>query len=431
MNPMEYFKRASESRNKLKEEQARAFIEDSAPSITSILPILTPAQQKAMDDQNLLLIYIAQKLGINPYAVSRDKNGHPLILELKNYDGGNYPELYCYTLGLNKETNNFMAYCVGKNTFRFTTNYGYVWPTDPYQRNNNLHINILSIHPAFDGQGIGRVLLQATENLAVANGIKSMSLKQEICYVPNSAKLSKINRVEILAKDMDKYFEEYYFDKNMYFYYSNGFEKDTSKDYYIEVTDGLVPLKKDRLQKITLNYGFAKPLVKVDRTLPMFALQSSLYSSTETAREYCYNNRFPTFLNNVSAEQFSPIVLKPKDSYTEFLHAFTTTRKGISVFEPTSEHKRTTAKQIASGNFDSYGYKYDNICSSLEFIQDTMEKYAELTNYVANPKQRKILPIQELLRLLFIHQEPFFKSQTELAHKQAMQRPDEDTEPES
>ena len=416
MNPMEYFKKASEQRNKLNEEQTLSFVENSAPSNESLLPVLTKEQQKAMDDQNQLLLYIARKMGIKPYAVSRDKSGHALILEIKNLDGGNYPEVYCYALGLNTKTNKMMPYCVGKNTFKFTHSYGYILSGITCLKNDNLHINVLSTHPAFDGHGIGRVLLQATENIAVANNLKSMSLKQEICYVPNASKVSNLSKVELLSKNMDEYFKEFYFDKNMYFYYSNGFEEDYSQDYFIEVTDGLVPLKKDRLQKVALSYGLAKPLTKVDRNSPMFALKSTGYDTpTETAREYCYNNRFPTFLNDSSAEDFSPLTLKPNDSYTKYLYSFLATHRGKPVFTPTSEDKRTSARQIASGNFDTYGYRFNTVCSNPEYIQRIVENYEQLMEVQKHGQsERKVLPLEEMLERLYPAQAQFFKNQTSI-----------------
>lgn len=404
MNPMEYFKKASEARRTLTQETT-AFIEDTAPSQEDIMPILTPEQKRAMDDQNLILKYVAKKIGIKPYAVSRDKSGHALIIEVKNLDGGNYPEIYCYALGLNLETNNICAYCVAKNTFKFTNSYGYIWPQPSTGRNTNLHINILSTHPAFDGHGIGRIMLQATENIAVTNKLKTMSLKQEICYAPNSTKIADIKKTQLLAYDLNAYFKEFYFDKNMYFYYSQGFTQDESKDYYIEVTDGLVPLKKDRLQKVCLKYGLSQPLVKVDRSSPIFALKETKESPTDTAKEYCYNNRFPNFLNDFSSTKFSPIILKPNDDYTKFLYAFISTNRGNQIFVPTSENKITSARKIAEGNFELDGYKYHTICSLPEFIQATVENYKVKTEHPSiNGNPKAVMPLQDFLDALYLKQ---------------------------
>ena len=400
MNPMEYFKMASQNRNKTNEELRNSFIEDTAPSSEDLLPILSPKQKKAADNQNLLIQYISKKLGINPYAVSRDKRGHAIVLELKYLDNSNYPELYCYAIGLNTETQKVTALCVGKNTFRFTRSYGYIWPSDQTPPADNLHINVLSTHPGFDGMGIGRILMQATENLAISNKLKTMSLKQEVCYVPNSQKLAQINRVAEILKDKDSYFQQLYFDKNMYFYYTNGFTLDTSKDYYIEVVTGLNPLKKDRLRKVVLDYGLAKPLVKVSKTDPMFALKNTEGTPTDTAREYCYNNRFPTFLNNIDAENFSPIVLKPNNDYTRFLYAFITTRKHKEVFTPTTAHKRNYARNLSSGNYECFSYKFNNTCSSPEFIQSTMESYEEATDTINNSAAKPFIGLNEMLCIL-------------------------------
>lgn len=401
MNPMEFFKKASDQRKQINEERLSGFMEDTAPSAEDILPILSPKQKKAMDDQNLLLSYVAKKLGINPYAISRDKNGHALILELKYLDNSNYPELYCYALGLNTETNKVAVYCIGKNTFKFTRSYGYIWPENITPPPTNLHINVLSTHPGFDGMGVGRVLMQATENIAVANRLKTMSLKQEICYVPNSQMLAKIDKVTTLLKDKDEYFKRVYFDKNMYFYYSNGFELDTSNEYFIEVPDGLNPLKKDRLQKVVLDYGFAKPLVPVSRTEPIFALKVTEDTATDTAKEYCYNNRFPTFLNNVEPENFSPITLKPNDDYTRFLYAFISTRKGKNVFIPTSANKRNFVRNLSAGHYVNQGYKFNQVCSTPEFIQLTLDDYEQATDYITNPiPEKPIIPLSEMLDIL-------------------------------
>lgn len=206
------------------------------------------------------------------YGVSRDRNGHALILNIE----GNSSPLFFYIqmLGTNDDGEPVL-FNVGRAKVLFLTN---------CQR--KIMINIAEIHAEFRSCGLGRILLQFIENFACDNSIPLITLE------------SYLNRTELDEGKCE-------FDKNLYFYATQGYEEDYDvEDFNYTV----VPMKKSKLSKSILDYGFDKPLIKLDKHDDMFKMRTFHdimgYKSLETTVEK---------INQLNTSAFHPIVVSPTE----------------------------------------------------------------------------------------------------------------------
>ncbi len=203
------------------------------------------------------------------YGVSRDRFNHGLVLNVE----GNSSILYFYVqmLGTNNEGEPVL-FNVGKAKITYLTQF--------YRK---IMINLAEIHSDFRGNGLGRILLQFIENFGFDNSIPVISLD------------SYLDRTST-----DDGFE---FDKNLYFYTTQGYVEDYDSD--VESTK-VVPMKKTNLAKFVLDYGFDRPLVKVDKHDDMFKIRTMHYIAG--------NHPLVTSIessNHLCTADFHPLTLEP------------------------------------------------------------------------------------------------------------------------
>lgn len=326
----------------------------------------------------LIYEYATKRLKVEPYAISRDKNGHILLIAYRYASSNNCPEFLCYTIGLNNETNKLTAFLVGKNIVRFTSTAPKLNAFDElFSAPNNLYINNLTVHQAFSGLNIGRILLQTSENYAVENKIPTMTLKSLKCYEELKTK-SKSQFPKV--KD--------YFDKNLYFYYSQGFKEyepvpDGSFDYLESMQNMIRPLKKRNLQKIILDYGFNRPLVKIEKTHPCFSIKRETIDHTYVLREFIYDDKmFPNYLNNIVSESFSPLITEPTEESLIGLYSIINQFKTKPVFNQDKENIKNAfeSRRLSKILNPLENTSYSFVCADEKFVNNAIAVYQNKLN---------------------------------------------------
>jgi len=171
--------------------------------------------------QQLLLDYTQKYLGLEPFASAMDKAGHYILLSLETIDDLKKDKtcvasITAFTLGTHKDKKiDFVK--VGNVYFSKVYNYP-------------IEILTLYCNIKYKGNGIGKILLQAVENFAIENQVSEIMVQSML----NKTRLK--GKEFPSRKDFDS-FEEYekavryelsirddkYFDKNYYFYYSQGY----------------------------------------------------------------------------------------------------------------------------------------------------------------------------------------------------------------
>lgn len=262
---------------------------------------LTKTQIKVINVQNeLIKHHIESNFDFEPYAISRDKSGHIVVIDQVIFDKFNY-KLSAKILGLNKEKNTLTLYTAGNLYLNQYYN-------DEGMR--AIEFSHLTTHRAFEKLGIARILLQAGENFTLESGFDKIVLSQLIHYAP----LSTPN-MDVL-NDANYLLDDYYFDKNYYLYYTQGFSFD--KD--VIVSDMCYPkslrgLSKSGLKTRDVSTGkITNPLRKIDKNNRLFCVSEAYweeqnYINDNMAQEDCV---FEYYSNgDLKSEKFAPLILPP------------------------------------------------------------------------------------------------------------------------
>lgn len=214
--------------------------------------------------------------------VSRDALGHPLVFRLISEENSNCYALEALVPGYEISTREPCFECVSYVNFYYTLD-----------NVREFNISLLGVQENFKGAKIGRTILQFLENYSVDKNISHILLNSEF----SRAKLDEVTD----------------FDKNLYFYMSQGY-KFCGK---VGLLSKGYPLKKQRLSKVALDYGFNAPLVKFDKHDKKFAMN---YLHSEVGYDD-FNADF-SGKNMVYASNFQPITLTPNENSLKKLRDF-------------------------------------------------------------------------------------------------------------
>lgn len=171
--------------------------------------------------QTMLLKFAEKQLALKPFASAMDKAGHFILLELETIDDFKKDKtcvasINAYTLGTHKD-NSVDFVQVGR--IYFTKFYDYP-------------IDIITFYTSlkYKGNGIGKILLQAVENFAVENNVSGIMLHSMLnktrlkdAKFPQPKDFDNIEDFELALREENSAKDDKYFDKNYYFYYSQGY----------------------------------------------------------------------------------------------------------------------------------------------------------------------------------------------------------------
>ena len=210
------------------------------------------------------------------HAISRDAAGHLIIIDVKN----KLPHSL-----------DFEAQMLGKNNQGepCLLNVG-ICQIYFYDNSDFIVIKFLAVHDDFKNCKIGRIMLQNAENYAKENGFSYISLSAQ--------------------RDRTKLNDAQDFDRNLYFYMTQGYELDNS---FFANKDSKVDLIKKHLKSFKLDYGFNSPLIKMDPSDPKFQM-TEMHNGV----------RYQDFTSNVErsnkfdSSSFVPLILDgTEESLTE------------------------------------------------------------------------------------------------------------------
>lgn len=215
--------------------------------------------------------FVQDHFGLQPILISRDKSNHILVVTLNepNKQGSAYAttSMTAYMLGTDKDK-NLSLLTIGKIFFGKCS--------DP-----TVFIASLKIVNDYRGCGVGTLLLKLVENYAVQNGCVGL----ELWSLLSAAKLKSVylkdrsedngEGLKYLKYPTGKLQQRYssYFDRNLYFYYSNGFEMIDDPSVECEDTDN-IPLEKHKLHSTDLQYGIVGKKYLFRPTDPKFRIST-------------------------------------------------------------------------------------------------------------------------------------------------------------
>lgn len=183
-------------------------------------------QIENLNNQKDVLIKFSDRFKREPQIFSIDEKGHPLFISSKISDGYKdtpaEKEVYAYVLGVN-EKGLLKSVLVGQMLV--------------LKLKKHVEIKSMEVAEEYQGIGIGKILTQVAENYAVDNDINKIKL------------YSLLNKTPL---DLPNSSGE--FDKNLYFYYSQGFKKCFASKNTI-TKKVAIPMLKTGLQKLNVTYG--------------------------------------------------------------------------------------------------------------------------------------------------------------------------------
>jgi len=320
--------------------------------------------------QNEIIENFCKKFKLKPNVISRDKEGHVLIITITgspSTDEFYSNKLYCYMLGRNKHSNKIMPFNVGYCLFKYYKNYNLPLYEKYHLPYNLADISTVSVHKAFQNLGIGRIMLQAVENEVLEDDIHTITLSATKFYVPINGEKKNFKFAE----------SEEYFDKNYYFYTSNGYSdnhdelKDISKFSYVR------PLKKTKLKKIAIENGLTNIIKRTDKNSSIFSIAKENSFVRKNLGDDTYHPIFNNGYNNIPSEQFSPISLDASRDSTLHLYKVLKAYKLKEAFSPSATylHKFYNSEEDVNTNI-----KFSPRCSTPEFkdyVNNLFDKLVE------------------------------------------------------
>ena len=210
---------------------------------TSFIRFPSGRKKRVIKTQNALVSsFIREKFEVEPFLVSRDKANHIVVIVLD--EGGN--RLIAFLLGTDGSKKPTLL-TAGKLFFK-------------RENEKEIFVPLFKVINDYKGSGIGTLLLRSFENYAAGEGCSQISL----CSLLSASKLKSIHKPEdetgnglkYLTYPSGKLKKKYsnYFDKNLYFYYSNGFEMIDDPTIAGYDRDN-IPLAKKPIHEVDLQYG--------------------------------------------------------------------------------------------------------------------------------------------------------------------------------
>lgn len=293
---------------------------------------LNEDKQRIAKEQNKIISdFCVEKLGAKPYCVTRDKEGHIIIIERqKPIFTADDPRFFAYMLGLNKSNCCIDAFPVGYCEFHYQRYNIKAETMDDYVNApfNTFHISMVAVHPSFERLGIGALLLQTVENYGAYKGIEyirlnslrhftidELALKQ---YKKYNAVLSRAKQaaersdaqafVSIIDKLGDSKLPEFIrqnsFDRNLYFYYKNGFER--VEKSHLRYDPMLIGVQKENLSKHQLDLGAEPSTLSFDTKDKRFAMAEQDNPINLFYKSFAQSLYSPE-LNDYPASNFMPL----------------------------------------------------------------------------------------------------------------------------
>lgn len=326
----------------------------------------SPKEKEILKNQNKLIQNIATQVfpSAKKIQVSRDKKGHPILLVLDFYPNRDtHYKLNSYMLGINTKTYMPELFLINECVLKYD------------KVNNDLYVSSLSTHPTFDNLGIGRLALQESENIALQLDCKTMSICSLKTYILNPGIIKSNNKLLESKKS--------YFDKNYYFYSTQGFEEygDQSIDYKL----GCRSLKKATLTKQIIDFGVCLPAKKMNKLDPEFSMENEDCSASDYAdlydylpesqllsNIYPYENHFKFSNNKISSEYFAPFILTNTETSTKMLEEIInnqifTNSKGSKLKYMLLEILLGLGETYSTSN-KTYNHIFEHICLNEDFI---------------------------------------------------------------
>lgn len=242
--------------------------------------------------QNVLLKqYFEETFNIPVYDISRDKEDHPIFLSILDKE-----KMHAYTLAIRDETKEITPFQVGKVEY----DNEYYSPIDSF-------VEVVGVHDAFAGKGIGTIILQGAENYFTELNKNAVELEMLRTFTDISK--NKLTYSDIIAsmnpEQAERYIKRNFYDTNLFFYTSMGYVKISSGDKY-----GVL-MRKKKIKNIPITYGFERPL-SLSRSETSFRIPSIFTNYFEQLKVGQKRNFFNKKSTNIfQSEKISPIQIKP------------------------------------------------------------------------------------------------------------------------
>ena len=312
----------------------------------------TEQEKVAIITQNLLISeYFKTVFDILPYDISRDKDGHIVVL---SYNKG---DIDAFTIGIDDNTKQITPFHVGRISF------------DTYNYDRLGEINIVGIHPAFMHKGLGTILLQSAENYIKNAGKKEIMLDAIHHYEDMSdAHMSLDDVLSTMPKEKaEKYIAKNFCDVNQYLYTTMGYVKISNGTRYATM------MKKNNLEKISIAYGLSRPLT-VSTSINQFPISLAFEDIILAAQHGRQKNFFVNSYNALKSENFSPF------KFHTTVNDLTNFHKVITHINPTNEIYRD--RLFHSETYTPvHSTKYTNI----ESLSQTISTYPKLKRAILEP----------------------------------------------
>lgn len=329
----------------------------------------TESEKMAIITQNLLITeYFKSCFQMIPYDISRDKEGHIVVLYCEKDD------INAFTIGINNETKKITIFHAGKISL------------DTYNSDRTGMIDIVGIHPAFMKKGLGTILLQSAENFFKADGKKEIQLDALHHYEDMSSEHKSLEEVLMTMQttEAEKYLEKNFCDLNMYLYSTMGYVKLGEGTRYATI------MKKNKLQEIKLAYGLSRPLT-VSQSKRQFPISLAFHDIILTAKHGQQRNLFVNSFNYIKSENFSPFKFNPTIQDLKYFYEIATRIESERLYKNQIYHcenypnthsekysnlqklyqKTKEFSNIKNKELDSFYDLYERCKSALERIQES------------------------------------------------------------
>lgn len=188
--------------------------------------------------------FVSSQFGKKPLLISRDDNSHVLVL----IEGSPLDE---------KEVVECRMLCKSRGGMLALPIVGAI--SFDTLNNDTLKIEEVVVPDAVRNNGIGRLLIQFAENIALERDCRSVVIdcplnKTRLNSVKSEAELSEEERIALLGST------DGYFDKNLYICATLGYGTDWERNGCDEYS---TPVRKDNLSKLDLRYGRVKSETKI------------------------------------------------------------------------------------------------------------------------------------------------------------------------
>lgn len=270
----------------------------------------TGKEKMAIVTQNVLVSeYFKSVLGLYPYDISRDKDGHIIVLTHEKED------IDAFTLGINDETKQISPFHVGKISL------------DNHNYDRFGEIDLIGIHPAFMSKGLGTILLQSAENFFKTSGKNEIRLDALHHYEDISREQKTLQEVlsTMSREDAEAYITRNFCDINIYLYSTMGYVKLGDGTRYATV------MKKNNLQQLSIAYGLTRPLT-VSQSKKQYPISLAFEDVIYTAHYGTQKNLFTNTFNAFQSENFSPFIFNATEKDLTNFHEVAIKIKPESIY---------------------------------------------------------------------------------------------------